>query len=340
MPDIMQPPWDTSGWLQEVRGWTAAAMAAAGIESDGRLVAHQRRPWSVVFSLESSRGRLFFKAVIDELWHEAALHQALFDRYPDAVPHLIATDPGRGWLLMEDAGQPLRRLVRTVDDIEWVAAALVRMAQLQIWWLPDAQQLLDLGGMDRRPGALPDALRRMLSDPEALARDQPEGINGEEARRIRILLPRVEELCYKLAGWGPPPTLHHDDFHDANIYTKQGKTIFADWGEAGVAHPFFTPMIALRVLAWRLDLPSGSPELAELRDAYLGAWEPYGAPGDLRRAYDLAQRLAPISRAWTWHRVMSAVPEGARGEDATAAASWLRIALARLEDRDGASSRI
>lgn len=340
MPDIMQPPWDTPGWRQEVQEWTEAAMAAAGIESDGRLVAHQRHPWSVVLALESSRGRLFFKAVIDELRHEAAVHQALFSSHPDAVPPLVAADRDRGWLLMEDAGQSLRRLVHSVDDIQWVAAALVRMAQLQISWLPDAHQLLDLGGMDRRPEALPDALRRMLSDPEALAGDQPEGISGEEARRFRNLLPRVEELCHRLAAWGPLPTLHHDDFHDANIYIKQGKTIFADWGEAGVAHPFFTPMIALRVLAWRLDLPPDAPELAGLRDAYLGVWESYGAPGDLRRAYDLAQRLAPISRAWTWHRVMSAVPEGARGEDATAAASWLRIALARLEDRDGASSPI
>ncbi|MEJ2027620.1 MAG: hypothetical protein P8X52_09305 [Limibacillus sp.] len=39
---------------------------------------------------------------------------------------------------------------------------------------------------------------------------------------------------------------------------------FADWGEAGVAHPFFTPMIALRVLAWRLDLPTDDEDLALL----------------------------------------------------------------------------
>jgi hypothetical protein len=338
MPEIMHPLWDGPGWLHEIRDWTAASMATAGIESDESLVEHQRRPWSVVFTLDSSRGRLFFKSVINELRPEAALHQALVGSHPDAVPPLVAADRDRGWLLMEDAGQPLRCSVRSVHDIDQVAAALVRMAQLQISWLPNAQELLDLGAMDRRPNSLPDAFARLIGDPGALASGHSEGLSDDEATRLVNLQPRVKELCRRLAGWGPPPTLHHDDFHDANIYLNHGKYVFADWGEAGVAHPFFTPMIALRALSWRLDLPPGSPELARLRDAYLGVWESFGAPRDMRRAYDLAQRLAPISRALTWHRVMSAVPAGARGEDATAAASWLRIALARIEDVGRTSS--
>ena len=52
------------------------------------------------------------------------------------------------------------------------------------------------------------------------------------------LAPRFAELCERLAGYGVPETLHHDDFHDANIFVCGDRYTFADWGESCVAHPF------------------------------------------------------------------------------------------------------
>lgn len=331
-------PWEAPGWTEAAWAWVAENLGAAGIRVDGELVEHQRRAWSLVFTIDSSQGRLFFKAVNDALRHEVGLHQALFAAYPDAVPPLVAADRDRGWLLIEDAGLPLRGSVRSVDDLDQFAASLVRMAQLQISWLSNAQVLLDLGAMDRRPESLPVAFARLIDDERRLASQHSENLADDDAKRLVDLSPRVDELCRRLASWGPAPTLHHDDFHDANIFVNNGRINFADWGEAGVGHPFLTPMIALRVLAWRLELAPDSPPLAKLVDAYLEVWEPHGPRSQLRRAYDLAQRLAPISRALTWHRVMSAVPARLRGEDATAAAGWLRTALATLDEGTAPSS--
>ncbi len=325
------PAWETPGWRDGMAAWLNDSLAAADIDVTGEPVEHQRRPWSVVFSIETSHGRLFFKAVLDRLKHEVGLHRALFSRHPDAVPSLVAVDPSSGWLLMEDAGQPLRQSITGQSYLDRFSPALVRMAELQIAWLDRIEELHHPGVLDRRPESLSGALAGLMDDPQALATGLAGGITQDEHKRLRDLLPTVDELCQRLAAWGPPSTLHHDDFHDANIYVKSGKHVFADWGEAGVGHPFFTPMIALRVLAWRLKLPPDSPQMEGLRRAYLEVWQAHASPSELRRAFDLAQRLAPISRALTWHAVMSAVPMGSRGEDAAAAAGWLRTALARLE---------
>lgn len=324
-------PWDASGWKNEAAAWVTESLGTAGLKVGGDLSQLHRSPWSAVYTIETNQGRLYFKAVTPGLAHEVGLHLALHESHPDAVPPLLAANPSRGWLLMEDAGEPLRQTIQTPGDVAQFAPVLVRMAQLQIAWSSRAMDLLELKTLDRRVETLPRAFERLIQDPGALSSGDPEGISDEEGRRLIQLVPNVDELCQRLAGWGPPATLHHDDFHDANIFVRGGDYVFADWGEAGLGHPFFTPMIALRSLAWRLDLAPKSNAMARLRDAYLEAWAGYAALGDLRRAFDLAQRLAPISRALTWHHVMSAVPADMRGEDAAACAGWLRIALARLE---------
>jgi Ser/Thr protein kinase RdoA (MazF antagonist) len=324
-------PWDDPAWRRRARHWVIEALASAGVTATGDWVEHQTRSWATVYAIPTSRGRLFFKAVLPSLAHESALHARLSTNTPSIVPELIAADAGRGWLLLADAGNPLRELIRTAADLHLFADALAALAQLQIGWLDRADELLPLGVLDRRPESLPVAWEEIVQDPEALASGLPDGIQPDEHRRLVGLLPTVEALCSELAKYGPPPSLHHDDFHDANVYLDQGQLRIADWGEAGVGHPFFTPMIALRSLRYRLQLGLDAPELEGLRRTYLAAWRSFGAPESLQRSFELAQRLAAISRALTWHHVMSAIPPASRGDDATAAAEWLRESLMRLE---------
>jgi len=70
----------------------------------------------------------------------------------------------------------------------------------------------------------------------------------------------------RLAGYRIPETLHHEDFHDANIFIYNSHYTFSDWGESGVAHPFCTLLVTSRVIAWRLKLAKDAPELVRLRD--------------------------------------------------------------------------
>ena len=116
-------------------------------------------------------------------------------------------------------------------------------------------------------------------DRAALLIDQPDGLTSAEYARLRALLPQYAAMCGRLADYGIPETLHHEDFHDANIFVNEGRYTFADWGESGVAHPFFTLLVTMRSIAYRLDVASEGPEMLALRDVYLASWTDYGSIG-------------------------------------------------------------
>jgi hypothetical protein len=55
--------------------------------------------------VNTTSGGLFMKASPPEMFAvEATLTHALAERYPGHVPTLLATDPGRNWMLMRDFG--------------------------------------------------------------------------------------------------------------------------------------------------------------------------------------------------------------------------------------------
>lgn len=101
---------------------------------------------------------------------------------------------------------------------------------------------------------------------------------------------RVHRALYRLSGGrscgpgGVPPTLQHDDLHDANVFVSGNRHRFFDWGDASVAHPF----ISLRVAR------------------------------HLREQCALALRVGPLQRALTWRRSLRGVHLAVRAEWADA----------------------
>jgi hypothetical protein len=57
-----------------------------------------------------------------------------------------------------------------------------------------------------------------------------------------------------------------------NILPAPSGDRFFDWGDASVAHPFTSLLIALRAMADTFGLPPGDPVLRRFRDAYLEPW--------------------------------------------------------------------
>ena len=112
--------------------------------------------------------------------------------------------------------------------------------------------------------------------------------------------------------------MHHDDFHDANIFVRDGRLTFADWGESCVGHPFFTLVIILRSTAYQLKLAEDAPELEQLRDAYLEPWTRYESRKNLLAAVKLAHRLGMFCRTLTWYHLVSSLEEPIKAEYAEA----------------------
>ncbi len=123
-------------------------------------------------------------------------------------------------------------------------------------------------------------------------------------------------MCEELAGYDIRETIQHDDFHDGQIFVRDGRYAFLDWGDACGSHPFFTMTITLWSVPTR-DRP-------RVRDAYLEPWTRFEQRESLLAAFDLAFRLGTICRASTWQRVLGARDPALQSTHAAAARNWLR----------------
>lgn len=283
------PDWTDPEWLDHAHSWIGERVRECGRTVVGPIEQLHVRAWSTVLRVPTDGGDVFFKADAPELAYEAPLVSLLAAQRPDCVPPLLAADHDRGWLLMADAGTTLRELVGRERDLTRWLDVLPLYAGLQRDMAPHAGELVSLGVPDLRLATLGSAFERLLETVEL-----PE----DERRRLSASVPRVHELCAELAAYGVPETIQHDDFHDAQVFVRDGRYLFLDWGDACVSHPFFTLSVTLEgVLAWGLDDVEGSVDVRPFRDAYLTPYAEDFERADLEAAVALALRLGWVCRA-------------------------------------------
>jgi hypothetical protein len=297
--------WRDAAWLREAHGWIGANSPAP---LAGQIEQPHVYPWSTVLRIPTTEGLLWFKANAELERFEAALVADLVGAVPDLIVELVAVDTDRGWLLMRDAGTPLREL-GTDEQLERWRAVLPRYAELQLSMAPRAERLLALGVPDERLDGLADRFQRMLGDHELLLLDRPDGVSKDELAQLRAAVPEVRSMCTELVAAGIPDTIQHDDLNDGQVYERDGRLRILDWADSCVSHPFHTMVVVLRAAAIQRGLVPGGPELLRLRDAYLEPFEEFASPGDLRGLFGLAYRTGTIGRALAWARSFTRYPE-------------------------------
>jgi hypothetical protein len=317
-------PWDQPGWLKDAHAWIRAALDAHNIRIIGAIEQFHIRPWSTVLSVPTAAGILYFKATAPTLAFEPALTALLAQLRPDVIPDLLAVDLQRKWMLMRDSGTPLRVFIKAEKSLERWRGILPLYVDLQKQLMPRIEQILALGVFDRRLETLPIQFEHLVADEPSMLVGQPEGLTPDEYQRLKAAGRAFEQMCVELASLGIPATLHHDDFHDGNLFLHDGRIRFTDWGESAVTHPFFTLVVLLRGASNSLDLASDAPELAQLRDWYLSQWTGYASLAELEPMIYLAQQIGLVNRALTWHRVIAGLPESLISAYATAVPSYLQ----------------
>ena len=202
---------------------------------------------------------------------------------------MLAHDEERACLLLADGGTP----VGAFGDVEdaW-AAALPLYAELQRGEAGHVAEHLEGGVTDRRLAALPALYDDMLS------RELP--LEPEEIAALRRIAPAFAERCAALAG-SVPETLEHSDLHIGNVFAREGRILFLDWGDAAVSYPFLS--LARADDVW---CPS-------LRAAYLEPWGP-----GLEDVLELALPVGSFAYAFGFLRLWDhlAADERARYSDA------------------------
>ena len=334
-------PWEQPEWLAEAHAWITDRLAEAGQPAAGPIEQVHIRPWSTILRIPTARGAVYFKAAMPLLAREAALQPALARWHPALTLPTIAADAGRGWLLQPDGGPALRTFLKTPADLPRVEPLLAAFAAMQIDLSERVDELLELVPFDRRLVRLPVLFGLLLDDHRALRLGEEDGLSADQHQRLRRLVGPYRALCAELAAAPIPHSLHHDDFHDGNIFAGEDGTgrVVSDWGESCVAHPFFSVIICLRSLAYRVGLPDETtdvpealpPVLARLRDVYLAPWERFAPQPELVRLFNLAWRVGMVNRALTWQRVVSSFDPAHRADYAGAVPGWLGEFLTLME---------
>ena len=224
---------------------------------------------------------------------------------------MLAHDEERAWLLLADGGTPVGAFGNVEDA--W-AAALPLYAELQRGEERHVDEHLAGGVPDWRLERLPELYGDML------ARDLP--LEAEEIGDLRRFAGTFTALCEELAGHGIPETLQHDDLHIGNVYVRDGRVVFLDWGDAVVSHPFFS-------LARADDVWSDS-----LRDAYLGAWG-----GGHVETFELALRVGAFEHAFGFLHLWDHLRDDERPRFADAFPRILRRAYCRARADSSTSTR-
>ncbi len=284
----MTSPWEDPEWQKSARSWIEHRLADLGLQCTGRVTQPHIVAWSTVMRVPTDAGDVWFKANMDALRHEGAVAEIVSRRRPDLVPPLLALDPETGWMLMTDAGEQLRQVVAREQSLDRWCDVLRRYAVLQLTLMDEVDALLNAGAPDLRTATFVERYERLVDEVEV---DQ----------RFRDATAYVAELNDRLAAYGIPETIQHDDLHDGQVFVRDGHHLLMDWGDACVSHPFLTLSVTLEgVIAWGLDDVENSTDTARFRDAYL---EPFAARfgGDLVQAVDAALRLGWACRAVNGH---------------------------------------
>jgi hypothetical protein len=316
-------PWQQPDWQAEAKAWIRSALGKNDLQLIGEIEQPHIRQWSTVMTVPTSDGTLFFKASSALLDYETVLTDYLARFRPEISPELLGIDFKRHWMLMRDAGTPLRHFIRSEKSIALWRDVLPLYVTLQKDMTNHRTQLLALGVMDRRLAKLPALFEDLIVDKSAMLLDQEESLTSDEYARLKDFGPAFGRMCEKLASFGIPETIHHDDFHDGNIFVRPGKITFTDWGESAVTHPFFTLVVMMRGVDNSIGVDY-SPESGLVRDMYLEQWTSHGSLEELKSIAKLAQRIGHVNRALTWKISLDEMPEELRAEYAIAVPSYLK----------------
>jgi hypothetical protein len=313
-------PWSAPGWRAAATAWIERELHRLGRAVVAPIQQPHVRPWSTILRAPTESGPVYFKAVSALVAHEVAVTELLAKLQPESGPELLASDREWRWLLLGDAGEQLRERVRSAHNIRIWCDALPAYASLQIALAGHVDALLAIGVPDRRLDVLPALYAALLADTDALMIDQPGGLAASQYQRLGDLVPRVERLCQELARYGIPDSLNHGDFHDGNVFQRDGNYVVIDWGDSVVSHPFFSARTMLVSAEISLDFEEGAATtraaLEPVREAYLLPWGRYTPIERLREALDVALPLASINGALGWHRIVAGSTGAIREEHA------------------------
>lgn len=304
--------WRSPEWLAEANEWVCRELASRGIRTSAAMSENRMRFWSAVFTVETDRGRHWFKVTNPGQGFEARLTEVLATLVPEHVVIPVAVDVDRGWLLTPDQGPTMRE--RNGSGLEHWERLGREVARMQVALAPHEAEVTAAGVSVLSAGDAPAYVLAAVHELEHLPVDHPQHVTAEVADRVRATAPQLQEDAEVLDATGMPESLQHNDLGDANAFVDGDRVRILDLGDAYWSHPLAVMQVPLALATGSWPVPGvEDPRVRRLLLAHLSEWG--AAPNSLLGAWPAALRLARVHRFASWARVVAEVPPEAVGDD-------------------------
>jgi aminoglycoside phosphotransferase (APT) family kinase protein len=231
-------PFARIGWLTQLRRWTSEVIRRLGLELTDPLRQYNAGPCFNLIRFETNGPAVWFKAVGEPNQREFPITLNLSQQFPKYLPELLgARADWNGWLSLEAPGT---NLGETQEIALWERAA-ESLARLQVESVAKTESILDAGAHDLRTEILSTLVHPFLSAIAQLMEQQtkvPPPVLGHQ--ELSLLGVRIEDSLTVLEDLGLPEVLGHSDLNPGNIVVATDRSVFVDWAEAHVGHPFFS----------------------------------------------------------------------------------------------------
>lgn len=231
-------PFARRGWLAELRRWIAEVIRPLGLELTGPFCQYNASPSFSLIRFETNGPAVWFKAVGEPNQREFPTTVKLSQQFPNYLPELLGTRVDwNGWVSLEAPGTNLHE---TQEIALWENAA-ESLARLQIESVAKTGSILDAGAHDLRIEPLSGLVYSFFALIAQLMQQQtkvpPPVLSHQELSLLRV---RIQDSLTLLEDLGLPDVLGHSDLNPGNIVVAADRSVFVDWAEAHVGHPFFS----------------------------------------------------------------------------------------------------
>jgi hypothetical protein len=263
-------PFDKPGWFFAVKDFVQDSIQNIPLRLTGQFLQSNASPSFSLIRFETDGDAIWFKAVGEPNTCEFSLTVFVSSKLPAFSPRVLATQPlWNGWVMLEIAGKPL---AQTENLSAWCNAAR-DLARMQIASIEMIDGILQNEPRDVRTTALLGQVQPFF----ALMREWMD--RQTKTTPARLSLSEIEQLesdtrdaLLALQHVRIPDTLGHLDLNPENVMTVNGGTVFLDWAEGCIGHPFLS---FAHVLEYFLrTFGNNAPEKSTLIHAYLDVWEP------------------------------------------------------------------
>jgi len=274
-PPSLRPRWMRRGWFDRASMWMRAAATDAGRPLTGDPRPYFLRGISALLRASTDGPDLFLKAVFPPFHAEPVLTRLLAERFPEAVPTVVAIELDEGWLIVEDIGSAWVGDVPEADRPTALgrgAAALVAIQRAIAPEVGSLRTLLDAGAPHRPLAELASSVTAAIG-PDGFGVGDG-GIEPDRAERVREA---VAASVARVQAVGIPESVVHGDFHSGNAALVDDRIVIIDWSDAAISNPAID---LVTWIAWSRDRPS---EVEAATEAWVDAWSGV-VDGDALRA--------------------------------------------------------